>query len=80
MGSGVFLVFIDLVKENEIDVMCFVIFFFKIEGGLRVDIVEYVLVEICSKVNVMFVMFNDLLILVLDEIVGLFFVFCYCDV
>tara|TARA_Y100000588_G_scaffold65939_1_gene66050 strand:- start:1339 stop:2397 length:1059 start_codon:yes stop_codon:yes gene_type:complete len=78
-GSGASPVLIDLAKENEIDVMCFVTLPFKTEGGLRVDIAEHALAEIRSKANATLVMSNDSLISALDETVGLLSAFRHCD-
>ena len=78
-GSGATPILIDLAKESDIDVMCFVTLPFKAEGGKRSDIARNALETIRSKANATLVMSNDSLLSALDETVGLLSAFRHCD-
>ncbi|AEA97708.1 cell division protein FtsZ [Alteromonas mediterranea] len=78
-GSGASPILIDLAKESDIDVMCFVTLPFKTEGGKRSDIARNALETIRSKANATLVMSNDSLLSALDETVGLLSAFRHCD-
>jgi len=78
-GSGATPILIDLAKESDIDVMCFVTLPFQSEGGKRSDIARNALETIRSKANATLVMSNDSLLSALDETVGLLSAFRHCD-